>query len=124
MKRLAVLVALGVTGLLMSVTASAATLPTGTTKVGGGSAQVSKCDPDGFTATSFATSGGKVTGVTVGGIAPECAGGSLRVNLTQGTASVAAGGPVTVTGTSHDVSLSGAPDAWIVDGFTAVVIGP
>lgn len=124
MKRLGLLVALGLTGFVMSVTASAATLPTSTIKVGGGSVGVSSCDTDGFSASSFTTSGGKVTSVTVGGIATACAGGSLRVTLTQGTASIAAGGPVTITGTSHVVSVSGAPDAWNVNGFRAVVIGP
>lgn len=124
MKRIVVLASLGLTGLLMSVTASAATLPTSSIRVGGGSAVVSQCDSDGFSATAFATTGGKVTSVTVGGIAAACSGGSLRVNLTQGTTSVAAGGPVTISGTSHVVSLSGSPDAWNVDGFRAVVIGP
>lgn len=124
MKRIILLVALGLTGLLMSVTASAATLPTSSIKVGGGSAVVSTCDADGFSATTFTTSGGKVTSVTVGDIAAACAGGSLRVDLTQGTASIAAGGPVTVSGTSQVVTLSGSPDAWDVDGFRAVVIGP
>ena len=124
MKRFALLVALGLTGLVMSVTASAASLPTGTINIGGGSAAVSTCDPDGFSATTFTTSAGKVTSVTVDGIAAACTGGSLSIDLTQGAASVAAGGPVTVTGTPHVVSVSGAPDAWNVDGFRAVVIGP
>ena len=124
MKRFALLVALGCTGIAMSVTASAATLPTVTTKVGSGTAAVSTCDADGFTAASFTTSGGKVTAVTVGGIAPTCQGGSLRVHLTQGTTSVATGGPVTVTGTSHNVPVTGAPGAATVDGLRAVVVGP
>src|SRR5687768_12108877 len=103
MKRVALLVALGLTGFVMSVTASAATMPTSTIKVGGGSAGVGTCDADGFT-TTFMTSAGKVTSVTVGGISAACVGGSLRVTLTQGTASVATGGPVTISSTSHPVT--------------------
>ena len=123
MKRLAVVAALGATGLVMSVYASAATMPAGTTPVGAGSAAVLSCDPDGFTPT-FTTSAGRVTSVTVGGIAPACSGGILRVTLTQGTASVASGGPVTVDATSETVSVTGSPFAYNVDGFKAVVVGP
>ena len=123
MKRLATLAALGLTGLLMSVTASAATMPTVTGKVGGGSASVGRCDADGFT-TNFTTSGGRITSVTVGGIAAGCAGGSLRVTITQGNASAATGGPLTISSSTHTVSVTGAPNAWEVDGFKAVVVGP
>lgn len=123
-KRIFVLVALGLACVATGVTASAATMPVVTVGVGNGSAAIAKCDPDGFTASSFTTNGGKVTSVTLGGIDPACAGGRVTVNLTQGTTSVATGGPVTVTGTSLVVALSGSPDAWIVDGLRAVVIGP
>lgn len=124
MKRLAIVAALGATGLVMSVHASAATMPASTTRVGAGSAAVLRCDSDGFTASSFTTSGGKVTSVMVGGIAAACQGGLLSVTLTQGSTSVASGGPVAVTGTSQAVSVTGAPDAWNVDGMKSVVIGP
>ena len=123
MKRLAALAALGLTGLLMSVTASAATLPTGSTKVGGGSASVSTCDADGFTPT-FTTIGGRITEVTVGGIAAACSGGSLRITLTRGTISPLTGGPVTISSSSHAVAVNGATNAWEVDGLSVVVIGP
>lgn len=124
MKRLAVVAALGATGLVMSVHASAATMPASTTRVGAGSAAVLSCDPDGFTAASFTTSGGNVTAVTVGNIASACQGGQLRVTLVQGTNGVATGGPVTVTGSSHNVPVTGAPGAATVDGLRAVVVGP
>ena len=117
------LAALGLTGLLMSVTASAATLPTVTSKVGGGSASVAKCDPDGFT-MNFTTSGGRVTEVLVGGIAPACFGGSLRITLTRGVISPVMGGPVTISSPSHAVAVIGSANAWEVDGFHLVVVGP
>jgi hypothetical protein len=123
MKRLATLAALGLTGLLMSVTASAATLPTIASKVGGGSASVGRCDPNGFT-TNFTTSGGRITSVTVGDIAAPCFGAPLRVTLTQGNTSVATGGPLTISNIMHTVTVTGAPNAWQVDGFKAVVVGP
>jgi hypothetical protein len=123
MKRLAALAALGLTGLLMSVTASAATLPTVTGKVGGGSASVDRCDADGFT-TNFTTSGGRITSVAVSGIAAACSGGSLRVTLTRGIISPVMGGPVTISSSSHTVAVIGAPNAWEVVGFSAVVVGP
>ena len=123
MKRLALVAALGATGLVMSVHASAATMPASTTRVGAGSATVLSCDPDGFTPT-FTTSGGMVTSVTVGGIAPACMGGVLRVTLTQGSTSVASGGPVTIDSSTEVVSVTGSPFAYNVDGFKAVVIGP
>ncbi len=124
MKRLAILVALAATGLITSVSASAATMPVVTAPVGNGSAAVTTCDSDGFTASGFTTSGGKVTGVTLTGIAPACAGGQLSVTLTQGSTSVATGGPVTVSVTSATVGVTGSPDAWTVDGMHAVVVGP
>lgn len=107
----------------MSVHASAATMPASTIRVGAGSAAVLSCDPDGFTPT-FTTSAGRVTSVTVGGIAPACTGGILRVTLTQGTASVASGGPVSIDAATEVVSLTGSPFAYNVDGFKAVVVGP
>jgi hypothetical protein len=124
MKRLAILAALGVTGLVMAVHASAATMPASSTRVGGGSASVLSCDPDGFTASAFGISSGKITSAEVGGIAPACQGGRLSVTLTQGNVSVASGGPVTVTGTSQSVPITGSPDVWNVDGMKAVVLGP
>ena len=124
MKRLAALTTLLCAGLVMSVTVSAATMPASSVRVAGGAASVTTCDPDGFTASSFTTSSRKVISVTVGGIAPACHGGALSVTLTQGSASVATGGPVTVTGTTQEVAVTGAPDAPAVTGLRAIVVGP
>lgn len=124
MKRIVTLLGLGLACVASGVTASAATMPIATVGVGNGSASIARCDPDGFTASSFTTTGGKVVSVTLGGIDPACTGGSTMVTLTQGTTSIATGGPVSVTGASLVVPLSGAPDAWNVDGLRAVVIGP
>lgn len=124
MKRIILLASLAVVGLVTAVTASAASMPLTSGRVGSGSATIARCDADGFTATSFTTSAGKVTSVTVGGIAPGCQGGRLSLSLTAGGSSVAVGGPVTVTGTSQTVTVTGSPDAWTVGGLEVVVIGP
>lgn len=124
MKRVFLLAGLTVVGLITVVTASASTMPLNSSRVAGGSAAVSTCDADGFTAASFTTSAGKVTSVTVGGISAACQGGRLSLHLTAGGSSVAIGGPVMVTGTSQTVTVTGGPDAWTVAGLEAVVIGP
>ena len=99
--------------------------------LGGGSATVSSCDTDGFTA-SYATSGGLVTSVTVGGIAdPGCEGGDLSVTLTNSSGtSLGSGGPQTVPtdgGTvdnSLTLSLVPQPTASQVARVHVAVTGP
>jgi len=92
--------------------------------VGNGSTPVSACDTDGFT-VSYTTSGGNVTSVAVGGIAPACAGGSLRVTVVDGSrASVASGGPLTVSGSSANVSVSPNPPGATPAGVDVSIVGP
>ncbi len=119
-----VLLAVAVIGIVATLTAAAATLAIDAATLGVGRASISRCDPDGFTPASFTTSRGKVTSVTVTGIADACRGGRLTVNLVQGDSSGASGGSVAVAGSSETVAVSGSIDAWNVDGFRAVVIGP
>jgi hypothetical protein len=95
-----------------------------------GSAAVEECDADGFGLT-HATGAGRVTTVTVTGIAdPGCSGGVLRLQLTSGGSAVGAGGPVTVPSdgdTADDavtVAIAPQPLAQLVDGFSASVVGP
>ena len=60
-----------------------------------GQSPVAECDA--AQTVQYATDGGQVTAVTIGGIAdPACSGGRLSVTLTALGASVASGGPVTV----------------------------
>lgn len=82
---------------------AALVVPAAATMLGGdggrllavGQTSIAECD-DAQT-VRYATVGGQVTAVTIGGIAdPACAGGRLSVTLTAGGASVAGGGPVLV----------------------------
>jgi hypothetical protein len=92
---------------------------------------VVRCDEDGFT-YAFATSGGNVTGVTVGDIAdPGCEGGVLRVTLTSaGGSAVAAAGPAALpadgdtAANAFTLSTDSQPAAGAVSGVRAVVEGP
>ncbi len=97
--------------------------------VAGASAAVVPCDT--VFSVTYTTSGGKVTTVTVGGIAdPACEGGQLKLTLLGGGATLGSGGPVTVptdAGTvdnSVAVSVSPQPNAWLVDEVAVVVAGP
>lgn len=60
-----------------------------------GGSDVARCDQT--QTVEYATQGGEVTSVTVGGIAdPSCEGGRLSVTLTSAGAAVASGGPVAI----------------------------
>jgi hypothetical protein len=87
----------------------------GLTTVGlsAGSASVTECDTS-FT-PSYTVANGRVTVVTVNGIAdPACEGGLLSVTLTNSSgASIGAGGPITV-----------ATDAGTTDNSAAVPLDP
>jgi hypothetical protein len=94
------------------------------TSAGSGSAPVSACDTDGFT-ISYTTTGGNVTSVGVGGIAPACNGGNLRLTVVDGArTTVATGGPVTVSGTSEVVSVSPNPPGATPAGVDVSIAGP
>jgi hypothetical protein len=102
----------------------------GTPLLGAGSAAVSACDPDGF-GISHVTVGGRVTSVTITGIAdPGCTGGQLSVELTSAGAAAGGGGPVAVPadGDTVDdavaVGVAPQPLAQQVDGFSVSVVGP
>ncbi|HXH88184.1 MAG TPA: hypothetical protein VNI55_06220 [Gaiellaceae bacterium] len=92
--------------------------------VGSGDAPIAACDT-GFT-VSYTTLGGNVTAVTVGDIAAACAGGALRVTVTDaGGASIAAGGPQTLgAGASASVSVAPQPPAEDTTGVGISIVGP
>lgn len=110
--------------------AAAATVGLATARTGAGDTAIVACD-DAFT-VSYTTSGGKVTVVTVGGIAdPGCEGGALSLSLTNVTGdSIASPGPqaVSTDGDSLDNSLALAttpqPNADQVAGIVISVVGP
>jgi hypothetical protein len=92
--------------------------------VGNGSTPVSACDPNGVT-VSYTTTGGNVTSVTVDGIALACGGASLLVTVLDGSrASVASGGPVTVSGSSASVPVSPNPSGATPAGVDVSIVGP
>jgi hypothetical protein len=99
--------------------------------LGAASSPVLRCDDDGFT-YAFTTSGGNVTGVTVGDIAdPGCEGGVLRVTLTTSTGSaLATAGPTTIPSDGDSVpnalalTTDAQPAAATVAVVRAVVGGP
>jgi hypothetical protein len=108
---------------------SALAAPLGLTagKLGGGNTTVVPCDSDGFT-HSYTTSRGKVTAVTVGGLAsPACNGGTLRVTVTDASgASTASAGPQSIPAAATSVTLSTSPQpsAALVAGVQIAVEGP
>lgn len=124
-KRL-ILPALALTIVVGVVVASAASLAMSPGSLQAANSSVAACDSSEPKFThSFTTSDGDVTTVTVGDIAGACNGGNLRVTLTDsGGASIGSGGPVTVTGPSHDVSIPVQPAATSVAGIHIVVVGP
>lgn len=111
--------------------ALAAQLGLAGSKVGAGNTAVVACDTDGFT-QSYTTSRGKVTAVTVGGIAdPACEGGALAVTLTNSAGtSIGRAGPQTVPTdgdalpNSMTLTLSPQPDADLVAAINVSVVGP
>jgi hypothetical protein len=110
--------------------ALAATVGLTSSRTGSGNVAVVACD-DAFT-QGYATSGGKVTTVTVGGIAdPACEGGSLSLRLTDAAGdSIASAGPQTVPADGDTVddllvlAASPQPNAGQVGGIVISVVGP
>ena len=123
MKRSLLLAALALAA-TATVAAAASLGGVGGGAVGAGDATVAACD-NGFT-VSYTTVGGNVTAVTVGDIAAACAGGSLRVTVTDaGGSSIAAGGPQTLTADdSTTVSVSPQPLAEDAAAVDISIVGP
>jgi hypothetical protein len=106
--------------------ASATSIPISAAPLGAGTAAVSSCDSDGFAFAATIDTSGKITSVSVSGIAAACAGAVLRVTLASGTTSVGSGSvtlPSTgFTGTAS-VSVSPTPASTGVDRIFAVAEG-
>jgi hypothetical protein len=105
----------------------AASLATTTAGVGAGTAAVASCDGDGFAFHLVIDTAGRIVTVTAIGIHVSCAGGTLRVTLVNGTASVGSGSVALpssgFTGTA-DVPVSPQPASTGVTAVHAVVEGP
>ena len=123
MKRLLILCSALAVG-FCSLASASALQGVSSTQVGSGSNPVTACDADGFT-ISYTTSGGNLTSVAVGGIASGCNGGSLHLTVVDGSrASVASGGPVTVSGSSATVAVSPNPPGATPAGVDVSIVGP
>jgi len=128
MPRLRHPLALAVAATLASLqVAVAAGLPTTASRLGGATATVASCDSDGFTFRHTVDTSGTITTVTVSAIAAACAGGTLRLTLTNGTASVASGTaslPSSGFSGSVAVAVSPAVSSSSVTAVYAAVEGP
>lgn len=131
MRRL-VMLALASAVLASCVVAAASTLGgLSAAGLGAGGAPVNACDSNGVT-TTYTTTAGKVTSVTVGGLAdPGCEGGALVLTLTgSGNTALGAGGPATIgldSGTTDNtvaVTIGAEPDAAEVTGVHILIEGP
>jgi hypothetical protein len=123
-KRLLILCSAVAVGVPCSLAAASALQGVSSARVGNGSTPVPACDTDGFTVT-YTTTGGNLTSVAIGGIAPACNGGSLKVTVVDGSrTSVASGGPVTVSGSSASVSVSPNPAGATPAGVDVSITGP
>lgn len=125
------LVALGVCAVVLAASAaSAATLGVAGDGLGAGSTTVAPCDTGGVTLT-WATTGGKVSGVTVSGLAdPGCDGARVELAATAAGARIASATPATVAadGDAADAEVTlavpGLPAATLIDGARVLVSGP
>ena len=106
---------------------AAAGLTTTAARLGAGSGPVTACDGDGFVFRHVVDTTGRITTVSTTGIHASCAGGTLRITLVNGTASVGSGSAILpssgFTGTA-DVSISPQPLSSGVTAVQAVVEGP
>lgn len=88
--------------------------------LGGGTAAVPKCDSDGFEFRYAINTSSQMTSVRVTGIDGTCAGGTLRVTLTNGATSVGSGS-VAVSGPTATVPMSPTPASNLVTATYSVI---
>lgn len=125
------LVALGVCAVVLAASAaSAATLGVAGDALGAGSTTVASCDTGGVTLT-WATTAGKVSSVTVAGLAdPGCDGARVELAATAAGARIASATPATVPadGDTADASVTlavpGLPAPDLIDGARVLLSGP
>jgi hypothetical protein len=101
----------------------AATVP----RLGSGTVAVTACDANGFTFAHSIDTAGRITSVTVSGIDAACAGGTLRLTLTNGTTSAGSGStslPSSGFSGTASVAISPQPLSSGVSLVYAVVEGP
>src|SRR5712691_4006064 len=97
--------ALAAATMCLLLLASASSLAVSAGSLGAGWAAVSACQGGGFVLAYTINTSGQITTVNVSGIAAACAGGTLRLTLTNGTTSVGAG-TVSPLGASGSASVA------------------
>ena len=110
-----------------SETGAAASLPATSARLAAGTGVVSPCDGDGFAFHHVIDTSGRITTVSVVGIDAACAGGTLRLTLTNGTTSVGGGSanlPSVAFGGTIDVTISPQPLSSGVSAVYASLEGP
>jgi hypothetical protein len=116
-----------VLALVLLTGAVAASMSVTSSRLGGGTAAVNRCDTNGFTFLPTLDTSGRVTTVTVASIAATCAGGTLRLTIANGTTSVGSGTsnlPSSGFTGSATVTISPTPLSTNVTATHAVVEGP
>ena len=107
-------------------TAAASAFINTTAPLAAGDDTVAKCDTDGFIIDGFTLNGSdQITAIAISGISGACTGGQLSVGLTKSDdVSVGTGGPVSVTGASMNIAISGLPDPTVVKHEVIIIVGP
>jgi hypothetical protein len=112
---------------VLATVAAAATLMLAGGHLGAGGTPVQRCDTDGFSYTQI-VSGSSVTAVTVDNIATACAGGLLRVTLTNTAGANIGAGAVALptTGFTGTASVPISPQQLTsaVHRYNGIVVGP
>jgi hypothetical protein len=89
-----------------------------------GSAAVTSCGSLTGVVTNFTISSNTVTAVLLTGIPSACDGGAVRVTVTNGAASLGAGGPVTVASGAAILPISPSAAIGSVTHVRLTIVGP
>jgi ABC-type phosphate transport system substrate-binding protein len=127
MKKRFLIAGLAAAAVFATVLGLAAAITVTSDSLGAGGDTVDTCDDDVSVSYVTAFQGGvfKVTGVTVSGIADECNGKTLTVQLTTGSGTPISGatGSVTINNSSHTITLTTPAPASQVDDVHIVITG-
>lgn len=105
--------------------AAAAPHPLTSKDVASGAAAVSSCGALSGVTVSWTSRSGVITQVVLGSIPSACIGGTLSLTFASaGNTALGTAGPITVTGTSMTVAVSGSPTASLISQALVAVAGP
>ncbi len=123
-RRAALGVACALATVVISGSAEASSTAASSKKLAAGKATVAACGTLTGVVPNFTLSGSTVTAVVLTGIPSSCNGGSLRATVTNGSASLGAGGPVTVASGGATVAISPAAATASVTHVRIAITGP